>query len=69
MNPSNYSLINQLLGNIHITTANKVDDVPAGAPAIVMIILLPKISKPLYVKVEVGVSCKAIGRSFHLSYK
>lgn len=36
MIPSNYSLINQLLGNIHTTTANKVDDVlrdsPAGKP-------------------------------------
>jgi hypothetical protein len=36
MIPSNFNLIEQLLENIHTTTANKVDDVlrdsPAGAP-------------------------------------
>ena len=43
-------------------------DFPAGAPAIVMLIPLPSEAKPLYVKVEIGVACKAIGRSFHLTY-
>jgi hypothetical protein len=33
-----------------------------------MLIPLPSAPKPLYVKVEVGVACKAIGRSFHMSY-
>ena len=44
-------------------------EVPAGAPAIIMIIPLRGNPTPLYVKVEVGASCKAIGRSFHLSYR
>ena len=43
-------------------------EVPAGAQAIVMLIQLPNEAKPLYVKVEVGAACKAIGRSFHFSY-
>lgn len=40
---------------------------PPGALAIVMQIALPGGGQPLYVKVQVGVSNKAIGRSFHLS--
>lgn len=44
-------------------------DVPQGADALVMQIPFPGSSVPLYVKVEVGSGCMAIGRSFHFSYQ
>jgi hypothetical protein len=40
---------------------------PPGALAVSMTITLPNCQQPLYVKVQVGPNCQAIGRSFHLS--
>lgn len=40
---------------------------PAGALAIQMTVTLPGNGQPLYMKVQIGASNKAIGRSFHLS--
>lgn len=42
---------------------------PPGADALVMLVSLPNLSEPLYIKVEIGAGCKAIGRSFHISYR
>ena len=41
---------------------------PKGEIAVVMEIVLPQYSKKLYVKIQVGRACCAIGRSFHISY-
>lgn len=42
---------------------------PQGALALEMLIDLPNLPSKLYVKVEVGNACFAIGRSFHISYQ
>lgn len=44
-------------------------DTPLGAPAIVMKIQLETGVPLLYVKIQVGVRNKPIGRSFHYSYE
>lgn len=42
-------------------------EVPKGALAIVMKIAITSDVPPLYVKIQLGVGNKAIGRSFHYS--
>lgn len=44
-------------------------DTPPGAVAITMEILIPRIARPLYIKVQIGVRNRAIGRSFHESLR
>ncbi|MGF6754905.1 hypothetical protein [Paraburkholderia sp. GAS42] len=44
-------------------------DSPRGATAIVLLVPLPEHPQPLYIKVQLGVSNKAIGRSFHISQR
>lgn len=44
-------------------------DVPAGATAIVIEVSIRNYDRPLYIKVQVGKSNAAIGRSFHISHR
>jgi len=63
---SAWEFIADTLQSGHTYSVIELDNL-RGDLAITFVIALPSCVQPLYVKVQVGVGGKAIGRSFHLS--